>query len=213
MKIYLSSNKIPDTKVFSELVGKPLTEVKLALIPNAKDNYSEKLRSFKLSQAIAYFSSLGIKIVIVDLRDYDNSVILKDALEPYDVIWGYGGNTFCLRYEMKRSGFDEAIRLLVAEGKVYGGESAGAIVASRTLRGTEMADVPEAAEEVVWDGIGLVDMIVVPHADGAQFADYVIKIRDLYKNEDGYVELNDNQALVIDGKSQTIVTEETIIES
>ena len=206
MKLYLSSNKIPDLEAFVELVGKPLSETRFALIPNAKDNYADRLRAFKLGQAAAYFTSVGLLVDIVDLRRYSNSDDVYAALKNHDVIWGYGGNTFCLRYEMHRSGFDAAIKQLLAEGKVYGGESAGAIAVSKTLRGSEIADVPEAAEVIIWNGLGLVDKIIVPHADSVQYASYVPKMRDLYAGQPNYIELDDNQALVKNGHEERVVT-------
>lgn len=51
---------------------------------------------------------------------------------------------------------------------IYGGWSAGAVVAGPTLRGIEIMDDPYIVAESyqiepVWDGLGLVDFSIVPH--------------------------------------------------
>lgn len=68
---------------------------------------------------------------------------------------GNGGNTFSLRYEMKRSGFEGAIRQLLDDGIVYGGDSARALVAGLSIAGIESVDRPEFAEEIINEGLGL----------------------------------------------------------
>ncbi|MFA1677438.1 Type 1 glutamine amidotransferase-like domain-containing protein [Rhizobium mongolense] len=70
---------------------------------------------------------------------------------------------------LHQSGFPDVIsNLLVRDDIAYGGFSAGAIVATPTLRGIELMDDPsQLAEgyesEVCWAGMGLVDFSIVPH--------------------------------------------------
>ena len=72
-----------------------------------------------------YFQNFGMTVNVVDLREYDNSEPLSNELRKSDLIWAAGGNTFCLRYEMKRSGFEGCIRELLTEGKVAGLDQPG----------------------------------------------------------------------------------------
>ena len=205
MKLHLSSNGIPSPSQLEQLIGKPLSSVRFALIENAKDYYSDRLRTFKIQQGVQKFESFGMEVVPVDLRNYHNNEGLKSFLGGFDIIWGYGGNTFCLRYEMSRSGFDDVIRELLSSGVVYGGESAGAIVAGKTLRGTEGADIPEAAEEIIWDGMSLINKVIMPHADNLFFKDTVERMRELYASNPDYIEINETQALVINGDDIKLV--------
>jgi len=51
---------------------------------------------------------------------------------------------------------------------VYGGFSAGAVVATPSLEGIHLMDDPDEApagydRETIWDGLGLIDHAVVPH--------------------------------------------------
>ena len=64
---------------------------------------------------------------------------------------------------MRESSFDDIINDLLAAGIVYGGESAGAAVAGKTLHGIELLDDPTDAPEVIWEGLGLVEYGLLPH--------------------------------------------------
>lgn len=206
MKLYLSSYRIPEPNALFALIGKPLAECRVASIPNAKDDQLPEIRAQKTDELSDYLTNLGLKSDVIDLRDYEDPEQLKHALMEYDLIWVNGGNTFVLRAEMHRSGFDQIIDGILQEGKVYGGESAGAIVAGITLEGFEVADDPELADEVYWDGLGLVDKIVAPHIDNPDFTEYVNHIKKIYSGDERVLYLNDNQALVVIDAFLNVVT-------
>jgi len=206
MKLYLSSYRIPTPNDLAGLLGKPLSDCRLAVIPNAKDYHLPNIRAQKLDELIADLAQLELSGDVVDLRDYDNSEQLQSVLSVYDLFWLAGGNTYVLRSEMHRSGFDQIITALLQTGKVYGGESAGAIVAGITLEGFEVGDDPDLANEVFWDGLGLVENIIAPHMDSLDFIEYVNHIKKLYSGNERVIYLNDNQALVVNDLEQRIVT-------
>ena len=118
MKLYLSSIRIPVPETLSELLGKPLWEVSVALIPNAVDYYTKRPRDFTVNDLVGYMHQLGLRVDIVDLREYNDGDSLKAKLASYDLVWAMGGNTFMLRYEMQRSGFDKVINDLLNKGVV-----------------------------------------------------------------------------------------------
>lgn len=207
MKLYLSSYRVPTPHDLIELVGKPARQIKVALIPNAKDYYAKRARDYKNNQLVEYFKNLGLHADIVDLADFEQAT-LKEKLQNYDVIWAVGGNTFCLRYEMRRSGFENIMPKLLGQGMVYGGDSAGACVAGPTLKGVETSDVPDFAEQIIWEGLNMTDKIIIPHADNVMFAEDLKPMLEMYKDNPNVVVLNDNQAYVIDGLKQTLVTDE-----
>ena len=206
MKLYLSSYRIPHLESLLQLAGMPASEIKMAIIPNAKDYYAVRARNFKLRQTEEYMSAIGIRSETVDLKEYDDPAALRGKLSAFNMIWVSGGNTFCLRYEMKRSGFEKIIRQLLEDGIVYCGESAGTCVAGFSLKGLEKEDEPEFAESIFWDGLGWVDRFILPHADNPAFSDDAEYTRGLYKNDGRYIEIDDNQVLIIDGDTEKIVT-------
>ncbi len=197
MKLYLSSIRIPTPNDLSTLLGKPLKSISVALIPNAKDYYSEHARNFFVNDLITYMEELGLKVKIVDLRNYNDAQILKEELVDHDLIWAMGGNTFVLRYEMKQSGFEEIIQQLLDKGIVYGGDSAGALVAGKSIAGIEDADEPQFAREIVKEGLNLVPFFILPHVDNPEFIDVVPTFKNLH--HDNIIELKDSQAVIFNG--------------
>lgn len=196
MKLYLSSIRIPDSNELARLVGKPLSQISVALIPNAQDYFSERARDVMIKDFVNYGTSLGLNVETVDLRNYNDPSRLRDELAVHNLIWSMGGNTFCLRYEMKRSGFDEVIAYLLENGVTYGGDSAGALVAGVSIGGIESADNPKFAEEVINSGLSLVPYVVLPHADNPKFAEVLPAVKSLHKNKSEIIELNDAQAVI-----------------
>ena len=86
MKLYLSSYRIPETKSLQDLLEKPLDETTVALIPNAKDYYSELAWKYKVQSYVDYFQNFGMTVNVVDLREYDNSEPLSNELRKSDLI-------------------------------------------------------------------------------------------------------------------------------
>lgn len=204
MKLYLSSIGIPAPEELAALLGKSFSETTVALIPNAKDYYSKRAWEFTLNSRIEYMKSLGLNSEVVNLKDYTEGSILKNKLSKYDLIWASGGNTFMLRYEMKRSGFDQIIQDLLNQGIVYGGDSAGALVAGLSINGIESADEPGFAEEVINTGMGIVPFSILPHADNPEFSEVVPAFRELHRDEE-IIELNDSQAVVFENDTHRII--------
>lgn len=206
MKLYLSSYRLPTPKDFENLVGKPTKDINIALLSNSKDYYSERVRKLKMQTFVNEFNTYGLNSSIIDLRDYSNIEVLQKELAKYDAVWACGGNTFCLRYEMKRSGFDQIIGDLVKNGLVFCGDSAGAIVAGPTLKGSESADNPEFADEIVWDGLNLIPDFIMPHVNSEAFRDTLNIVRSLHKDDANFVELNDWEAVIYNDGQRTVVS-------
>jgi len=75
-----------------------------------------------------------------------------------------------LNLAMRLSRLADALPGLLDDGSlVYGGYSAGAVVAGTSLRGIELLDRTDdfpahyPSREVLWDGFGLVEGVLVPH--------------------------------------------------
>lgn len=190
------------------LIGKTPKDTRIVIIPNAKDYYSNRVRKLKANEAIDYFKSLNVRhIDIVDLQNFNisDTTRLAAKLRQYDLIWVSGGNTFCLRYEMRRSGFEKVINQVLASGVVYGGESAGALVAGNSLKGVEFADPPEFAEEIIWGGLDLIPHFVLPHVGNTDYAEAMEKAKTVHKSDSTMITLTDSQALVINEEKSEII--------
>lgn len=171
MRLYLSSYRVGDRA--GSLLALLGSGKRAALIENALDLYSEDAREMhrrEVYDPAGELNALGISSTRLDLRRYfGRAEALGTELSNYDLVWAVGGNAFVLRRAMKASGFDDVItRMLDNDEIVYGGFSAGAVVAAPSLTGIELMDdadeVPAGYDqEPVWDGLGLIDHAIVPH--------------------------------------------------
>lgn len=171
MKLYLSSVGMPDRAAYVGLFAKDQPR-RVAIIPTAW-NVAPAAKSAPFVEHIEKaFAELNFTTTTVDLADFGGKLVdLQAALTDVSAIWVTGGNTFYLNYWMRESGFDTLLPDLLAKGVVYGGESAGAVVAGKTLHGIEVLDDPSETPEVVWPGLSLVDYGIIPHWGEQKYAD------------------------------------------
>src|SRR5690606_6659047 len=113
---------------------------------------------------------------------------------------------YYLRWLMRETGADEIITGLVRHGKVYAGWSAGACIAGPTLKYLERFDDPKDAPEMTYNGLGLTDAVILPHVDMDDFAEGMQQANQQLQQE-GYhtVPLREDQALLVDGDTQTLI--------
>jgi dipeptidase E len=171
MRLYLSSYRVGDRA--GSLLALLGSGKRATLIENALDLYSAEAREMhrrEVYDPAAELAALGISSTRLDLRKYfGRAEALADELSKHDLVWVVGGNAFVLRRAMKQSGFDDVIvGMLDNDQIVYGGYSAGAVVAAPSLCGIHLMDdaedVPSGYEaKTVWDGLGLIDHAIVPH--------------------------------------------------
>jgi dipeptidase E len=206
MKLMLSSFTTYDEQdaALAKLIGKEPKDTKVAYIENAHDIYNDEA---SLIEGREILNAKGYDVELVDLRKWktDNTG-LREILAGKDMFLLAGGNPYYLRWLMKLTGADEMIVELVKQGKVYSGASAAAVVAGPTLRHFDELDDPNEAGEIIWDGLHLTEIVVVPHVDNADFGEGCRKAGLLLKQE-GYTtqEITDAQAFVIDGDKRWVI--------
>lgn len=173
----------------------------MAVIYNAHDAYDPEIRERKYSNFKSFLKDEGIQFFDLDLRKYFGKPDeLEKQLSKADVLWLNGGNTFVLREALAKSGLDTLLPKLLSNGLTYAGDSAGAIVAGPTLVGFEKADDPTKVHDVIWDGLKLTSVIVLPHWGDPNFQKSLEEIEQVYKNSSYQTaRLNNQQALLIDG--------------
>ncbi|MFK4085835.1 Type 1 glutamine amidotransferase-like domain-containing protein [Kribbella sp. NPDC020789] len=206
MKLYLSSFRLGDHP--EHFVAMLPPKARIAVVCNAIDLEEPVLREEKVAVEHRWLVELGLRPEEVDLRDF-TAESLGARLAGFDGMWVRGGNVFVLRAAMARSGADRLLPGLIrSEQLVYGGYSAGCCVLSPSLRGLELCDDVSVVDDVVWDGLHLIDEAFVPHLNspGHPETELVEKVRDLYERTAvPYLPLTDGQALVIDGETRTLV--------
>ncbi len=187
-----------------KLVGKEQKDIKVAYIENAFDIYDDEASLIKGRKIL---NEKGFDFEVVDLRKFrDDHEGLKTTLESKDVYWFTGGNGFYLRSLMRDTGADEIIIDEVKKGKVYAGASGGAVIAGPTMKHFDNQDDPKEAREIIWEGLGLTDIVPVPHVDNPDFGKGCREAGELCA-KDGYktIEYTDTQALLIDGDTHKII--------
>ncbi len=122
---------------------------------------------------------------------------VAEALASVDGIFVAGGNTFFLLQEMHKSGAIPLIQEKVKEGFLYIGSSAGSVVAGKDIDTAKDADDPALAPDLQsTKGLGLVDLLVLPHWGNEHFqAAWMKTMPAIYAKEDKLLLLRDSQYL------------------
>jgi dipeptidase E len=205
MRLFLSSYRFgSDPTRLLEVTRGP---GRVAVIANAGDAWPSRARESSVTSEFGPLRGLGYDPEEVDLRDHlGDPGSLRARLGAFSSVWVRGGNTFVLRAQLARSGGDTVLTDLVGTGALaYAGYSAGACIATPTLRGLEFSDDPAEVVEigagpVVWDGLGWVDHAIVPHAGDSLLGDDGVDrtLEYLRRESIPFVALRDDDALVIE---------------
>ena len=196
----VTNQSIADSLV--KLVGKPINEIKIGLIPTAVNGWYGNIDWF-----IRQFTNLH-KYGFNWINNVDPSadgVNYKLALKDVDVILVGGGNTFHLLNQVRLTGFGEWLKT-VLDNKVYMGISAGSILATPSIA---IASVDNGDENLCGitdlSGLSLVDFEVSPHSP----EDVSIKGNEEYAKSIKNVlyTLDDNSAIEVNGKEIKVISE------
>src|SRR5689334_9393331 len=165
MHLYLSSFRVGDRR--AELI-ELMAGRTVGFVPNAMDHVEPRARSDSNARSRLEITSLGLELVELDLREYfGDARRLAERLDDIAGVWVRGGNTFVLRQAMHLSGFDALLHERVGTDFVYGGYSAGVCVLAPRLEGLQQVDDPSlrpyAGSDVIWEGVALLDYLILPH--------------------------------------------------
>ena len=150
--------------------------------------------NFYVGEAAEILEKLGAKLIRLDVSCAKNSAALVSiqdepscedkilsTISQCDIIYVSGGNTFYLLNELRKSCAAQAIKNAVKVGKIYIGESAGAIVAAPDTRYATLMD-ENSAKTSDFTGVNLVDFCVVPHFGCEPFTQATHEIMEKFGN-------------------------------
>lgn len=175
----------------------------LAFLPQASyaDRYGVVSRLMRQCWQLA-----GFDVHVIDLTG-DHTHRVRDELEACDAIYVCGGNSFYLMRCLRDSGAVPTIRSMVGRGVPYVGESAGAVVACRTIGYIAPMDENVALPGHAHPrGLGLTAYHVVPHVSGVMLGDAARTILERHADDPGFVGLRNDQVLVVRGASARVTT-------
>lgn len=180
----------------SDLKGKTVT-----FIPTASrvDRYVAHIASGRKA-----LEQLGMSVDVLDIAEASAGET-AEKLRKNDFIYVAGGNTFYLLQEMKRSGADQVIIEEVNGGKLYMGESAGAMITSKNVEYVKAMDpIRKAPELTDLDALGLVDFYTVPHYLNAPFEKAAQSMVDDYTGKLKLVPISNSQAILVSGEHAVV---------
>lgn len=212
MKLYLSSYKLGnDIELLKEWVK---NNNKMLVIPNALDVFEDSERKTNgILDKCKDLQELGFETQILDLRNYFNKEDeLRRYLQDYNSFYVLGGNVFVLRQAMKLSGFDNYLNdISKLDNYLYAGFSAGICVLAKDLHGIHLADKPEKGPynygNIIWDGIGIIDYMPVPHFDTPEHPESHLMydvVKYLQDNNLPYQTLRDGDVIIEPEKNRTL---------
>lgn len=179
-----------------ELKGKRVT-----FIPTASKVESV---TFYVDSAKKTLESLGLIIDELDIAIATQEEI-QFKLSQNEFIYITGGNSFYLLYELRRTGADQIIQKEVNAGKLYIGESAGAIVTAPDIEYIQGMDQREKAPNLSYfKGLGLVDFYMLPHYTNEPFKRVAKQIEDSYQLNLNLMPVSNHQAILISGNQLVI---------
>jgi dipeptidase E len=200
-KLFLTSvniDKLP------EFIGKDTKGLKVAFIQTAADPYEDKWFVEADRKKLIEF---GFNLIDLDLKD-KNQNELQNVLDGVDIIYITGGNSFYLLDKMQQSGFDKILPDLLEQGIIYAGSSAGAVVIGSSLEPIRSLDDPSKAPNLkLYNGLGLVDFVIIPHYGKEKYKEKQDKIISEYSDKFKIQTLTDNQTILVDGDNYRLVGE------
>lgn len=166
MKIILASQGFTTPEIAqatADLVGKPLNELKVAVINEAYVAIAAGRDEGWLINELSLLKQYVKSVFFVNLRAYELPEI-KDRLSSADVIYIVGGAQLVLPKLFKQTGFDKLLSEL-AQDKVVMGTSAGANVLGSHIPSAEYWEdqYGDADTYLAEPSLGLVDFNILPH--------------------------------------------------
>lgn len=201
-KMFLVSS-FKDVASIFEKFEENLTGKKVTFIPTAS----------KVEKVIFYVDAGRKELekfgMIIDELDISTASAqdINDKLVNNDYIYVTGGNTFFLLQELKRTGTDQIIIDQVNNGKLYIGESAGAMITSPNIEYVKAMDsIKKAPELKDYNALSLVSFSTVPHCDNFPFKTIAKKIVETYAATLDLKPINNKQAILVNKEETKIET-------
>ena len=180
------------------LVGKTVTFIPTAAIPDKLD--------FHIRYSKELLAKMGLIVYELEISTASHSDIVK-KLENNEYIYVAGGNTFFLLQEMNRTGTGNLIKTQINTGKLFIGESAGAILVAPDIEYSKDTDNPLMAPNLKsYDALNIVDFYPVPHYNDASLKEAVDIVISKYGTKLPLVPFSNSQAILVIGKEKQIVS-------
>lgn len=205
-KLFLASSFADVEDLFLKFIDGNCSGKSVTFIPTA--SLTEEV-NFYVAAGKDALEKQGLIVDELEVSTATNEVIER-KLKNNDYIYVTGGNTFFLLQELKRTGADRIIVEQVNSGKLYIGESAGAIVLSHDIEYVkDMDDATAAKNPGSFLSLGVVEFYPVPHYTNFPFKESVESIISSYGDELDLCPISNRQAIIVNGDELEVWGSET----
>lgn len=183
------------------LIKEEINMKKVLFIPTA--SIYEEYKGY-VGSARKLFKKFGAVLTEMDIskEEYEN---IEAAFNSADIIYFTGGNSFFLLEQLRKKGVDKLLKEELNKGKLFIGESAGAIVCAPDIKYIEMMDEKPGDYSLTDDGgLSLINFYVLPHYLTAPFKKITEKILEQFNDLD-ICPINNSQAVIVEEGSKRIV--------
>lgn len=207
-KLFLASLFKDVSQIFVDfanenLVGKTITFIPTAALPDKLD--------FHIKYSKELLSKMGLIVDELEISTA-NYLDIVSKLENNDYIYVAGGNTFFLLQEMNRTGAGNLIRTQINAGKLFIGESAGAILVAPDIEYAKDTDDFLAAPQLkTFKALNIIDFYPVPHYKDDSLKEAVESVISKYGAVLPIVPFSNSQAILVTGKEKQIVSNQNNI--
>lgn len=164
--------------------------------------------NFYVDEAKECFKSAGVRVDELDISASDKAQILK-KFSQNDFIYVCGGNTFYLLSELKKSGIISELKSLVNSGKIYIGESAGAVITSPDIEYIGLMD-ENLVELKDLSGLNLVSFYTLPHLGEFPFEEACENIIANFGDKIDLKAINNFEAILIWDEEAVILSAKSL---
>lgn len=201
-KLFLSSSFSDVAVLFKDFVQEDVKGQVVTFIPTA--SLVEEV-TFYVDEARNAFQEMGVIIEELDISTASVEMI-SEKIKKNDFIYVSGGNTFFLLQELKRTRADKLIVEEINSGKLYIGESAGAIIVSSNIEYVKDMDDSKAATELMsYQSLGIIDFYPVPHYGEFPFEEAAELVVGKYNSDLKLCQITNSQAILVDGGNVKVV--------
>ena len=190
-------------KITPLLPKKPRNQLRVAFVPTAADPYEDKWFVKEDRDAL---EKMGFDIFDLDIKGKTKRELERELRNTH-VLFIAGGNTFYLLNKVQKSGFDQVVRdMVLGNGVLYIGSSAGAVLTGPDIKPIELIDDPSSAPALTsTKGLELIDFVVLPHYGDKEYEGKFERIIKDYENKYRLVPITNEQAVIVEGSNYSIV--------
>lgn len=166
----------------------------------------EEYRGY-IDEALQSFANLGFQVEVLDISFCDRETAQAKIFQS-KLLYIAGGNSFYLLQELKKKHLLSLIREQIADGMVYVGESAGAIITAEDIDYSKLMDDKGVAGELSdTAALNEVDFYVLPHVGEEPFVESAQAILDTYEDKLNLLPLSNRQAVLVEGEEVRVLEE------